>query len=279
MTAGTSASKTRISRMPAVSLTLRARQRPVKSVRVSQLVKISECEQVAAVCYRLRRGTIEFLLVQTRGTGRWIFPKGSSEPGLTHAQAAAIEAFEEAGVHGRIEEAAFTRYASRRQNLRRNTARSGAKPCVVSAHLCEVRRLSNPKESDRNRTWFSVEDAIQRLRERREKSDAEEFARVVQQAVARIEQLCYESVGVEDRLRHSARQDELHKVQFEALPANRLRLDATRRFTQPGSQIRTREILPCEVLPFATPRHSNRIPRLLSSAVKFKALGTGAKNS
>ncbi len=68
---------------------------------------------MAAVCYRVRAGEIEFLLVQT-GKGRWIFPKGSVEPGLTHAQAAALEAFEEAGVHGRMEEASFTRYVRRR---------------------------------------------------------------------------------------------------------------------------------------------------------------------
>ena len=47
--------------------------------------------------------------MRTRG-GRWTFPKGRVESGLTHAQAAALEAFEEAGVHGRIEEAAFARY-------------------------------------------------------------------------------------------------------------------------------------------------------------------------
>src|SRR5436190_4561919 len=84
-----------------------------KFVHVSQLRKLRECEQVAAVCYRKRNGRIEFLLVQTRGSGRWTFPKGNTEPGLTHAQAAALEAFEEAGVHGRIEEASFTRYVRR----------------------------------------------------------------------------------------------------------------------------------------------------------------------
>src|SRR5512135_46693 len=66
-------------------------------------------EQVAAVCYRVGRKGVEFLLVETRG-GRWTFPKGGAEPGLTHAQSAALEAFEEAGVHGRIEETAFTQY-------------------------------------------------------------------------------------------------------------------------------------------------------------------------
>src|SRR5580658_2281666 len=82
-------------------------------VRLSQLRKLCECEQVAAVCYRWRGDSIEFLLVRTRSGGRWTFPKGSAEPGLTHAQAAALEAFEEAGVHGRIEETSFATYVRR----------------------------------------------------------------------------------------------------------------------------------------------------------------------
>src|SRR5689334_17966993 len=111
-------------------------------LRLSKLRGLCETEQVAAVCYRMRGEDIEFLLVQTGG-GRWIFPKGSVEPGLTHAQAAAIEAFEEAGVHGRIEEEAFARYRARK---------SGSNKQTVMAHLCEVLRLGPAQESGRNRT-------------------------------------------------------------------------------------------------------------------------------
>jgi len=60
--------------------------------RPSQLRKMKGTEQVAAVCFRVQNRRIEFLLVQTGG-GRWTFPKGSAEPGLTRAQAAALEAF------------------------------------------------------------------------------------------------------------------------------------------------------------------------------------------
>ena len=74
-----------------------------------------ERQQVAAVCYRIRKRGIEFLLVQTRG-GRWIFPKGGVEPCLTHAQSAALEAFEEAGVHGRMEAIPFARYFRRKRD-------------------------------------------------------------------------------------------------------------------------------------------------------------------
>src|SRR5271168_1348599 len=97
-------------------------QHTAKFVRLSQLRRLRGDQQVAAVCYRVRGTAIEFLLVQTRGSGRWTFPKGSAEPGLTHAQAAALEAFEEAGVHGRMEETSFASYVRRKSGSSRKFA-------------------------------------------------------------------------------------------------------------------------------------------------------------
>jgi 8-oxo-dGTP pyrophosphatase MutT (NUDIX family) len=252
-------------------------QPPARRVRLSQIIKVRECEQVAAVCYRVRRSAIEFLLVKTRGSGRWIFPKGSAEPGLTHAQAAAIEAFEEAGVHGRIEEAAFVRYILRSQGKRLKIARSAARPMLVSAHLCEVRRLCNPKESNRNPTWFSIEDTTRRLRYGRRNEEGEEFARVVQRAVARIERLRRATAADADRHRRNQRPDALHKIQFEAPPLTRRPLGRARGFTVPGSPAHAREMLPCEVLPFDAGQ-SARTAGLLSGGMKVKVLGPGVKN-
>jgi 8-oxo-dGTP pyrophosphatase MutT (NUDIX family) len=141
-------------------------------------------DQVAAVCYRIRNRKIEFLLVQTRG-GRWTFPKGGTEAGLTPAQAAALEAYEEAGVHGRIEEARFASYV---RNKRGSRASAGG-AVVVSAHLCEVLWLGPPEESGRNPSWFPPEKTKRRLREDRNGRDGEQFARVVDRAVARIQRL------------------------------------------------------------------------------------------
>jgi 8-oxo-dGTP pyrophosphatase MutT (NUDIX family) len=157
-----------------------------KFVRLAELRKLKECDQVAAVCYRVSDGGVEFLLVRTR-KGRWIFPKGSAEPGLSHAQAAALEAFEEAGVHGRMEEASFTRYVRRRRGVvRSSAARVAEKESVVDAHLCQVLRLVPPQELDRNPTWFSAEKAKRRLREDRTPDFGSELARVVDRAVSRI---------------------------------------------------------------------------------------------
>jgi 8-oxo-dGTP pyrophosphatase MutT (NUDIX family) len=147
-------------------------------VRLSQLRRLKEYEKVAAVCYRMHASGIQFLLVQTR-RGRWTFPKGHVEPGLTHAQAAALEAFEEAGVHGRIEEASFARYVDYKHH------HSSFASIRVSAHLCEVSRLESPPPG-RNRTWFSVEKAKQRLREKRKPDHSASLVRVVDRAVAHV---------------------------------------------------------------------------------------------
>ena len=149
-----------------------------------QLRKLHGSEQVAAVCFRVDRQGIEFLLVRTRG-GRWTFPKGCTEPGLTHAQAAALEAFEEAGVHGRMEESSFARYTHRKGGGRKSERREVA----VHAYLCEVRRLARPKEGDRYPTWFSAEKAKRRLQEDRELLYGMEILRIIDAAVARIQLL------------------------------------------------------------------------------------------
>ncbi len=139
------------------------------------------------MCYRWRREQIEFLLVQTKG-GRWTFPKGSAEPGLTHAQAAALEAFEEAGVHGRMEEASFATYV-RHESKKSPDSKSRAKETVVSAFLCEVRRLETPPEFNRQPTWFSAEKAKRQLRDGRKPDYGAELAKVVVRAVARVRRL------------------------------------------------------------------------------------------
>lgn len=155
----------------------------VKFLRLAQLRKLRRCEQVAAVCFRVRGVDIEFLLVQT-GKGRWIFPKGGAEPGLTHAQAAALEAFEEAGVHGRMEEASFTRYVQRKRSRMRRVTE-----LAVSAHLCEVLRLVPPPELNRNPTWFSAAKAKRRLRDDRAPDHGDDLARVIDRALTRIQRL------------------------------------------------------------------------------------------
>ena len=56
--------------------------------------------QVAALCTRGVGDDKQVLLVTSRGTGRWIIPKGWPIRGLGSSQTALQEAWEEAGVQG-----------------------------------------------------------------------------------------------------------------------------------------------------------------------------------
>lgn len=58
--------------------------------------------QSGALPYTVIEGRVVFLLVTSRRTGRWIFPKGSVSTGMTAWDSAAKEALEEAGVVGEI---------------------------------------------------------------------------------------------------------------------------------------------------------------------------------
>lgn len=161
-------------------------------------------EQVAAVCFRVKRGGIEFLLVRT-GSGRWTFPKGCAEPDLTRAQSAALEAFEEAGVHGRIEEVSFARYFYRKRRAVRSA--SVHEELIIHAHLCEVSSIGRPEESNRQPRWFSIEKAKRRLRERRAEFEGAELVRVIDLAVIRVQKLS---------ARNSKSADGLQRVKFDA---------------------------------------------------------------
>src|SRR5579864_872578 len=175
--------------------------------------KARQRQQVAAVCFRILSTGVEFLLVRTR-RGRWTFPKGGAQAGLTHAQSAALEAFEEAGVHGRIEEVAFVSYVLRKF---KDVDEGREAESFIHAHLCEVLELGMPQEDNRNPTWFSASKAKRRLREGRTQENGSELARVVDRAVARIRRL---------PARTSLANDPLLTVKFEASEIDLRQLNA-----------------------------------------------------
>ena len=139
--------------------------------------------QVAAVCYRRRRSLIEFLLVNTNGGSKWTFPKGDPMPQLSHSQAAAREAMEEAGVLGEIEPNHFHLYIHSKGVFWK---RPGIQEFVVKAFLLEVREMRGVHEDNRNPTWFSTEDARRALTKGREVKYVRELQTVIDRACERL---------------------------------------------------------------------------------------------
>jgi len=140
--------------------------------------------QVAAVCYRKVGGAIEFLLVNTNGGNKWTFPKGSTEPRLSHSQAAEQEAIEEAGAVGVIEPRHFHLYLHSKGVFWQP---NGVREYVVKAFLMEITHTQKPAEPSRNPTWFSPEEARKILSKGREVKYAAEMRGVIDRAIEQIE--------------------------------------------------------------------------------------------
>src|SRR3981189_1310209 len=139
--------------------------------------------QVAAICYRRRGSLVEFLLVNTNGGNKWTFPKGCTEARLSHSQAAEREAAEEAGALGTIEPRHFHLYIHSKGVF---WQAGGVQGLVVKAFLMEVHGTRRPDEMLRNPTWFSAEEAQERLAKGREVKYAHELKSVIDRALERI---------------------------------------------------------------------------------------------
>jgi 8-oxo-dGTP pyrophosphatase MutT (NUDIX family) len=139
--------------------------------------------QVAAVCYRKRGAAVEFLLVNTNGGNKWTFPKGCTDAHMSHSQAAEREAAEEAGALGTIEPRHFHLYIHSKGVFWQP---GGVQEFVVKAFLMEVQELRRPDEPQRKPTWFSPDEARQKLAKGREVKYAREMEAVVDQALERI---------------------------------------------------------------------------------------------
>ncbi|KPP90243.1 MAG: NUDIX hydrolase [Rhodobacteraceae bacterium HLUCCA08] len=115
--------------------------------------------QFAALCYRLSNGKPEFCLITSRTTRRWIVPKGWPVDGETPTGAAATEAWEEAGLEGKVHPlpAGLFSYVKKDEGL----------PCVAVVYPLKVKKAHNdwPERDQRRRRWFSRRKAAERVAE------------------------------------------------------------------------------------------------------------------
>ncbi len=111
--------------------------------------------QFGAIPWRGHAGQREFLLVTSRRTGRWIFPKGGRIAWLSARDCAAQEAFEEAGVEGVVaREPAGSYRAVRIRPEGRQDIEVEMYPLEVKVELDDW-----PEKKQRRRRWASFGDA------------------------------------------------------------------------------------------------------------------------
>ena len=118
--------------------------------------------QYGALCWRLRRDSLQVLLVTSRDTGRWVIPKGWPHANQDGANSAAREAWEEAGVEGKVDARCLGVFAYDKVQ-----PADPSVPCVVGVYGLRVDRLLRrfPERNQRRRKWFSVEKAAKLVAE------------------------------------------------------------------------------------------------------------------
>ena len=118
--------------------------------------------QLAALCYRVRADRTEVLLITSRRTGRWIVPKGWPEDGMTPADCAMKEAWEEAGVIGRAHNQCLGLFS-----YSKIIDPELSYPCVVMVYPVKVKSLAKkyPEQGQRKRRWYSPKKAALRVTE------------------------------------------------------------------------------------------------------------------
>lgn len=96
-------------------------------------------------------------LVTSRNGSRWVIPKGCLEPGKSELEIAAQEAWEEAGLSGRLSKSPLGSYGYRKWG----------DDLTVAVYLLEVSDVADdwPERDTRQRVWLEPAQAAERLAE------------------------------------------------------------------------------------------------------------------
>jgi 8-oxo-dGTP pyrophosphatase MutT (NUDIX family) len=120
-------------------------------------------QQVAALPWRRGENGIEVLLITTRTTRRWLFPKGWPMADKADHEAATQEAYEEAGVRGTVHPSPIGSYGALK------VSESGkARHVTVTVYALQVdSELADwPERGQRDKRWASVLEAMDIVGER-----------------------------------------------------------------------------------------------------------------
>ena len=107
--------------------------------------------QSGVIPVRMVNGEIEILLITTNTRKHWTIPKGLIEDGMSAAESAVQEAYEEAGIRGELHKTSVGYYQYQKWGG----------TCEVEVFLMAVTQLLNhwPEAYFRKRMWCSIDDA------------------------------------------------------------------------------------------------------------------------
>ncbi|MFM7364821.1 MAG: NUDIX hydrolase [Cuspidothrix sp.] len=114
-------------------------------------------QQSGVIPYRIREGKVEILLITTRKRQGWVIPKGGLCKGMSPYDSAAKEAWEEAGVLGRVTTEKLANYKYRKRG---NTYK-------VNLFLLPVETVLDDwtEATTRERKWLEIQQAAELVTE------------------------------------------------------------------------------------------------------------------
>jgi 8-oxo-dGTP pyrophosphatase MutT (NUDIX family) len=119
--------------------------------------------QFAALPWRRSAaGAVEILLITSRETRRWVIPKGWPIKGKSSAKSAAREAFEEAGVRGKVDKSAVGAYAYDKRL--KNGRIQHVRVTVFGLEVLEEAAVY-PEAAQREKLWASPDEAARAVNE------------------------------------------------------------------------------------------------------------------
>ena len=130
--------------------------------------------QIGALCYRYTGKELKILLITSRRSKRWIMPKGWKVDKMSNRRSAALEAWEEAGVQGRVSDRALGTYYYRKRWNNNNF-----RTCAVKVFAVEVKAQKKkfPERGQRKFKWVFPSKAIDLISEPELKTIIKKFIR------------------------------------------------------------------------------------------------------
>ena len=134
-------------------------------------------KQFAALPFRIEAAELSILLITTRRKRRWSVPKGSPMLRKRAHRVAAIEAYEEAGLRGKIGRQALGRFRHNKRKGKRKIA------CEVKLYPLKVTKQHGrfPERGQRKLVWLPASEAARRVHHPEMRRLIQGFSRLKQQ--------------------------------------------------------------------------------------------------
>jgi len=138
-------------------------------------------QQSGVIPYRVRNGEVEVLLITNHRCQHWVIPKGGIPKAMTPRDSAVKEAWEEAGVFGRVDANNIGTYEYHKQG---NTYQ-------VEVFLLPVETVLEdwPEASQRKRQWLELAQAVRQVKQAELKRILKTFSKQIKLSNTAVTQL------------------------------------------------------------------------------------------